>query len=74
MSLIVPRPFRSLTVSFTSFMISRIAIVVSSIARAISAIAPVLTSICTNCFVVDDDSRISATPLRILAFFIDSAA
>ena len=37
MSLIVPRSFRSLTVSFTSFAISRIAIVVSSIARAISS-------------------------------------
>jgi hypothetical protein len=33
-SLIVPRSFRSLIVSFTSFAISRIAIVVSSIARA----------------------------------------
>jgi hypothetical protein len=49
MSLIVPRSFRSLTVSFTSFAISRIAIVVSSIARAISSIAPVLTSVCSNC-------------------------
>src|SRR5215831_1915475 len=47
-SLIVPRSFRSLTVSFTSFTISRIAIVVSSIARAISSNAPVLTSVISS--------------------------
>jgi hypothetical protein len=68
-SLIVPRSFRSLTVSFTSFAISRIAIVVSSIARAISSNAPVLTSVCINGFVVDEDSRIS-----LAAFFVDSEA
>src|SRR5215469_17970982 len=66
-SLIVPRSFRSFAISFTSFAVSRIAIVVSNIARANSSNVPFLTSVCINCLVVDDDSRISPT------FFIDSA-